>query len=148
MAYLFPSVEWFAKKPEFVITGTLDTYRQIFSRKLDPIQALMTRRLELQGNMGVYHRPRPMPMFGPAQVAVGVDSAWAAAFRQAAGFEAATPLERAAAGLRLYRETTALIAPIVRAEHRPVIEATLARIRDVDLGQAGRPRSEIGLSRV
>jgi putative sterol carrier protein len=41
-----------AKKPEFVIAGTLDTYRQIFSRKLDPIQALMTRKLELQGNMG------------------------------------------------------------------------------------------------
>ncbi len=40
------------KKPEFVITGTLDTYRQIFTGKLDPIQALMTRKLELQGNLG------------------------------------------------------------------------------------------------
>lgn len=40
-----------AKKPEFVITGTLDTYRRIFTKKLDPIQALMTRKLELQGNM-------------------------------------------------------------------------------------------------
>ena len=35
-----------------VITGTLDTYRQIFTGKLDPIQALMTRKLELQGNLG------------------------------------------------------------------------------------------------
>jgi putative sterol carrier protein len=39
------------KKPEFVIAGTLDTYRRIFTKKQDPIQALMTRRLELEGNM-------------------------------------------------------------------------------------------------
>jgi putative sterol carrier protein len=41
-----------AKKPEFVITGALETFRQIFTHKLDPIQALMTRKLALQGNMG------------------------------------------------------------------------------------------------
>ena len=40
-----------AKKPEFTIAGTIETYRQIFNKKLDPIQALMTRKLELQGNM-------------------------------------------------------------------------------------------------
>ncbi|MCX6029915.1 MAG: SCP2 sterol-binding domain-containing protein [Chloroflexi bacterium] len=40
------------KKPEFVISGTLDAYRAIFNKKLDPIQALMTRKLKLQGNMG------------------------------------------------------------------------------------------------
>ena len=40
-----------AKKPEFTISGTIETYRQIFNKKLDPIQALMTRKLELQGNM-------------------------------------------------------------------------------------------------
>jgi len=40
------------KKPEFIIAGPLETYRQIFSKKLDPIQALMSRKLKLQGNMG------------------------------------------------------------------------------------------------
>jgi putative sterol carrier protein len=40
------------KKPEFIIAGSVDTYRQVFSKKLDPIQALMTRRLKLQGDMG------------------------------------------------------------------------------------------------
>ncbi len=38
-------------KSEFVITGTMQTYRRIFEHKLDPIQALMTRQLKLQGNM-------------------------------------------------------------------------------------------------
>ena len=71
--------------------------------------------------------------FRQVQEAVGVASAWAAAFRQAAGFEVATPLERAAAGLRLYRETATLFAPIVQPAHRPVIEATLTRIRDAGL---------------
>ncbi len=40
-----------AKKPEFIISGTLDTYRQVFKKKLDPIQALMTRKLKIEGNM-------------------------------------------------------------------------------------------------
>ncbi len=39
------------KKPEFTISGTMATYRSIFNHKLDPIQALMTRKLKLQGNM-------------------------------------------------------------------------------------------------
>ncbi len=39
------------KKPEFTIAGTLDTYHRIFTKKLDPIQGLMTRKLELEGNM-------------------------------------------------------------------------------------------------
>lgn len=39
------------KKPEFSITGSSHTYRRIFEHKLDPIQALMTRQLKLQGNM-------------------------------------------------------------------------------------------------
>jgi putative sterol carrier protein len=38
-------------KPEFVIAGTLDTYRQIFTKKLDPIEALMKRKLDIHGNM-------------------------------------------------------------------------------------------------
>ncbi|MCX7670804.1 MAG: SCP2 sterol-binding domain-containing protein [Anaerolineae bacterium] len=40
------------KQPEFIIAGPLETYRQIFAKKLDPIQALMSRKLKLQGNMG------------------------------------------------------------------------------------------------
>jgi putative sterol carrier protein len=39
------------KKPEFTIAGSVATYRRIFDHKLDPIQALMTRQLKLQGNM-------------------------------------------------------------------------------------------------
>ncbi len=39
------------KQPEFTISGTLDTYRRVFEKKLDPIQALMTRKLKVQGNM-------------------------------------------------------------------------------------------------
>jgi putative sterol carrier protein len=39
------------KHPEFVIAGTMATYRKIFEHKLDPIQALMTRQLKLEGNM-------------------------------------------------------------------------------------------------
>jgi hypothetical protein len=66
--------------------------------------------------------------FRQIQEAMGLDSAWAAAFRRAAGLEAAPALARAAAGLRLYQETAALLAPIVRPVHWPVIEATLARI--------------------
>ena len=38
-------------KPEFIISGTMDTYRRVFTKKLDPIQALMSRKLKLQGNM-------------------------------------------------------------------------------------------------
>ena len=38
-------------KPEFTISGTMGTYRRIFEHRLDPIQALMTRQLKLQGNM-------------------------------------------------------------------------------------------------
>ena len=40
-----------AKQPEFVISGTIETYRKVFQKQLDPIQALMTRRLKVQGNM-------------------------------------------------------------------------------------------------
>jgi len=40
------------KKPEFIIEGTLDVYRQIFEKKLDPIRALVSRKLKLKGNLG------------------------------------------------------------------------------------------------
>jgi putative sterol carrier protein len=39
------------RKPEFVIAGALHTYRQIFTQELDPIEALMRRKLEIHGNM-------------------------------------------------------------------------------------------------
>ena len=40
------------KEPEFLISGPITTYRKIFEKKLDPIQALMSRQLKLNGNMG------------------------------------------------------------------------------------------------
>jgi putative sterol carrier protein len=40
-----------SKRPEFTISGTVDTYRKVFDKKLDPIQALMTKKLKVQGNM-------------------------------------------------------------------------------------------------
>ncbi len=40
------------KTPEFVIEGTMDTYRQVFEKKLDPIRALVSRKLKLKGNLG------------------------------------------------------------------------------------------------
>ncbi len=48
-AYLVDGAD--IKKPEFTIAGSTKTYRKIFEHKLDPIQALMTRQLKLQGNM-------------------------------------------------------------------------------------------------
>jgi putative sterol carrier protein len=40
-----------ALKPEFVIEGTLAVYKQIFDKKLDPIRALVSRKLKLRGNL-------------------------------------------------------------------------------------------------
>ncbi len=40
------------KSPEFIIEGTLDVYKQIFDKKLDPIRALVSRKLKLKGNLG------------------------------------------------------------------------------------------------
>lgn len=40
------------KEPEFVIQGTIDTFRQIFDKKLDPIRALVSGKLKLKGNLG------------------------------------------------------------------------------------------------
>ena len=38
-------------EPAFRFSGKLSTYRKIFSGKLDPIKALMTRQLKLSGDM-------------------------------------------------------------------------------------------------
>ncbi|NUQ37785.1 MAG: SCP2 sterol-binding domain-containing protein [Caldilineales bacterium] len=40
------------KTPEFEIEGTLDVFRQIFEHQLDPIRALVSRKLKLKGNLG------------------------------------------------------------------------------------------------
>jgi putative sterol carrier protein len=40
------------KKPEFEISGTIDTYRKIFKHDMDPIRALVSRQLKLKGNLG------------------------------------------------------------------------------------------------
>ena len=40
-----------SKSPEFVISAPVATWRRVIEKKLDPIQALMTRKLKLQGNM-------------------------------------------------------------------------------------------------
>ncbi len=39
------------KTPEFVIAAPLSSWKQVIGRKVDPIQALVTRKLKLQGNM-------------------------------------------------------------------------------------------------
>ena len=39
------------KTPEFVIAAPLAAWKQVIGRKIDPIQALVTRKLKLQGNM-------------------------------------------------------------------------------------------------
>ena len=37
--------------PEFVISATLDAWKKVIEKKLDPIQGLMTRQLKLKGNL-------------------------------------------------------------------------------------------------
>lgn len=41
-----------AKEPEFIIQGSIETFRQIFDKKLDPIRALVSGKLKLKGNLG------------------------------------------------------------------------------------------------
>lgn len=62
------------------------------------------------------------------QAAVGVDSAWSLALRGALGMPPAAAEVRVRAGLRLYRETAALLARQILPVHAPVVKATLARI--------------------
>ncbi len=40
------------KTPEFIIEGDIEVYKQIFDKKLDPIRALVSRKLKLKGNLG------------------------------------------------------------------------------------------------
>jgi putative sterol carrier protein len=39
-------------KPEFVIAATIPVWRKVNEKKLDSIQAMVTRQMKLQGNMG------------------------------------------------------------------------------------------------
>ena len=39
-------------KPEFVLAAAVATWRKVAEKKLDPIQAIVTRQLKLTGNMG------------------------------------------------------------------------------------------------
>ncbi len=39
-------------KPEFVVQGSIPTWRKVAEKKVDPIQAIVTRQLKLTGNMG------------------------------------------------------------------------------------------------
>ena len=39
------------KNPEFRINASVSAWKQVITKQLDPIQALMTRRLKLKGNM-------------------------------------------------------------------------------------------------
>jgi len=40
-----------AMNPEFRINASVDAWEMVVTKRLDPIQALMTRKLKLQGNM-------------------------------------------------------------------------------------------------
>jgi len=39
------------KKPEFVIRATLDVWRKVVERKLDPIQGMVTKKLKVSGTL-------------------------------------------------------------------------------------------------
>ncbi|MFQ5614463.1 MAG: SCP2 sterol-binding domain-containing protein [Anaerolineae bacterium] len=47
----FVAVEPASLDPEFRLTAPVRVWKQIIERKLDPIKAMLTRKLKLQGNM-------------------------------------------------------------------------------------------------
>ena len=49
---LVPAAEMGKYKPEFILAAQVPTWRKVAEKKLDPIQAIVTRQLKLQGNMG------------------------------------------------------------------------------------------------
>ncbi|NOX60598.1 MAG: hypothetical protein GXP42_01415 [Chloroflexi bacterium] len=63
------------KNPEFVIEGTIDVYRQIFDHKLDPIRALVSRKLKLKGNLGKIMRSVKATL-DLVNAAASVDTVW------------------------------------------------------------------------
>lgn len=40
-----------SKTPEFEVSGKVSSYKKVIEKKVDPIQALITRQLKLKGNM-------------------------------------------------------------------------------------------------
>jgi predicted nucleotidyltransferase len=71
--------------------------------------------------------------FRQAQDAVGADSAWTRYHRLVAGIDteamqAVSTEVRGMAALRLYQETVQLLRPILRPEHRDVVEETVSVI--------------------
>ena len=44
------------KNPAFTISGPLDSWRKVMTKKLDPMQAMMTGQLKLSGNMAIIMR--------------------------------------------------------------------------------------------
>jgi putative sterol carrier protein len=47
----FVAVDESVKSPEFVINAPVSAWKQVVTKQIDPVQALMTRRLKLRGNM-------------------------------------------------------------------------------------------------
>jgi putative sterol carrier protein len=39
-------------QPEFIISASIRNWKRVIEKKLDPIQGLVTRQLQLQGNLG------------------------------------------------------------------------------------------------
>jgi hypothetical protein len=71
--------------------------------------------------------------FQQVQEAAGLHSRWTRAFRVAVGFETASAPLRAAAALRLYSETAALLVAALQPQHEDVIQGALGRIRSAGL---------------
>jgi putative sterol carrier protein len=42
--------------PAFTISGSLDSWKKVMTKKLDPMQAMMTGKLKLTGNMAIIMR--------------------------------------------------------------------------------------------
>jgi putative sterol carrier protein len=49
-------VDGMEKKPAFRLVGPVATWKKVMTKKLDPMQAMMTGQLKLQGNMAVVMR--------------------------------------------------------------------------------------------
>ncbi|MCX7608969.1 MAG: SCP2 sterol-binding domain-containing protein [Anaerolineales bacterium] len=57
-AEMLPGLEGY--KPAFILTATYDNITKILLGQLDPMQAMMTRKLHVQGNMAIMMRSVPI----------------------------------------------------------------------------------------
>ncbi len=48
------------KNPAFVLTATLENYRKVLDGRLDPMQAMLTRKLKVKGGMAYMMRNVPV----------------------------------------------------------------------------------------